>query len=197
MYNDIAIKYRKWAERFRWYYYFFSITLKSYAFPKRILDIGCGSGILIEELKKVFPKAEIVGIDSSIEMCRICRKLSECIYGNALFLPFKDDKFDLVVMFFSLHDLDVEKAISEAKRVLRKGGFLAIKDINSVTPEIFKYLMLRVLELNIGKDYSDYLLKIARKFPSPEEIAELIRSEFRIKMFCENIFDFDIIAELH
>jgi len=193
VYNSIAIKYAKWSEKFRWYYCIFAKTLKPYVSPERILDVGCGSGVLMDVLKKVFPKSDVVGIDNSKGMCGITR----CIRGDAMQMPFKDKSFDLVTMFFSLHDMDIDAALSEVKRVLRTDGILAIKDVNTKMPEIFIYMLTRVLEINIGKGYADYLTKILKEFPGPKEIAEILSDGFEVKRICENIFDFDIIAELH
>ncbi len=192
MYNSIAIKYAKWSERFRWYYCIFAKSLSPYIQPERILDVGCGSGVLMDVLKIIFPNSDIVGIDSSEGMCR----LTSCIRGDAIRMPFKDKTFDLVTMFFSLHDMDINAALSEAKRVLRDNGILAIKDLNSNMPEITKYILSRVLEINIGKSYADYLTEVIKRFPSPKKIAEILSDEFEIKRICENIFDFDIVAGL-
>lgn len=42
--------------------------------PSKILEIGCGTGFLTEELQKKYPKSEILGIDISREMVASCRQ---------------------------------------------------------------------------------------------------------------------------
>ncbi len=189
MYKDISLKYSKWAERFRWYYKIFAYSLKAYIKPDKILDIGCGTGLFMDELKKVFPRSEVVGIDISPEMCTI----SKCILGDALKLPFKNSSFDLVTMMFSLHDTGL-KAIDEAYRVLKTGGILAIKDIDSEMPNFAKDLMIRRLEVNISKSYAEYVINKINSFPDIRTIMKYIEQFFKIRRICRGIFDFDIIA---
>ena len=46
--------------------------------PKKILDVGCGVGILASTLRKLYPKSEILGIDISSSMINLTQKR----YGN-------------------------------------------------------------------------------------------------------------------
>jgi len=59
----------------------------------RILDNGCGIGLLFERL----PKHQVVGMDLSIEMLRRASALSDqLVLGNSEEPPFKDNSFDVV-----------------------------------------------------------------------------------------------------
>ncbi len=192
MYNSRVTKYRAWSEKFRWYYYVFALSLRAYVIPKRILDIGCGPGLFTEVLSDVFPEALVVGIDSSLEMC----KASKGIWGDARRLPFKKKTFDLVTLHFALHDLEMDGVFEEVKRVLKNNGFLAIRDVNSDMPRIARQILLKIIEKNIDSVYVEYLLKKIEEFPTPSEIARHLSENFEIKRICENFFDFDIIAVL-
>ncbi len=189
MYKDISLRYSKWAERFRWYYRIFAYSLKAYVKPDRVLDVGCGTGLFIDELKKVFPRSEVLGIDISPDMCSI----SKCVLGDALLLPFKSSTFDLVTMMFSLHDTGL-KAIDEAYRVLKPGGVLAVKDVDSEMPNFAKKLMERELERNISKEYAEYVINKVNSFPDVRTILKYIEQYFKVRRVCRGIFDFDIIA---
>lgn len=94
-----------------------------------ILDIGCGTGTLLEQLRSVFPNTGLIGLDLALNMCRqTARKLQtgcRLVNGNAENLPFSDATFELVVSSSVMQWVnDISKAISDAARVLRGGGLL-------------------------------------------------------------------------
>jgi ubiquinone/menaquinone biosynthesis C-methylase UbiE len=95
---------------------------------KKILDIGCGDGT--DSLKLLEKGAEVQGIDLSKEMISAAKTKSKKInfqIASADKLPFKENEFDFVYSRFALHYLDdVDKAIKEIHRVLKKNGFAAI-----------------------------------------------------------------------
>lgn len=95
---------------------------------RRTLDLACGEGRLTRELaRRGYP---IVAVDSSPSMVRLAREhpdAPEVIVADARHLPFADREFDLVVAFMALHDLDdLPAAVSEAARVLTRGGAFCI-----------------------------------------------------------------------
>ncbi len=93
-----------------------------------ILDAGCGEGITLEKLVKLFPKAHVVGIDTEPENLEICRKHGLPAQEGSLYaLPFADASFDTVLFSEVIEHLDTpEKALSEIFRVLRPGGRVII-----------------------------------------------------------------------
>jgi len=172
MWEKIANNYHSWCMSNRWFYYFLSTEIKrKFSEAKRILDVGAGSGIFAEELGILFPKSEIVCLDSSYKMC----KLSKGVRGDGAQLPFKDEIFDLVTFCFSLHELEIEKALGEAKRVLRKDGRVFIVDLNTEVPPFVKRMSRVFLGKIIGSEYADHLEKIWDGFKSCEEIAETLK----------------------
>lgn len=92
----------------------------------RILDIGCGRGILMQKLKRKNSQITLTGIDISPKLCEITRQnnpSARVVVGDAEALPFNDDEFDFVFMTEALeHMLDYDKAVAEITRVLKKGG---------------------------------------------------------------------------
>ena len=189
-YNDKVVKYGVWSEKFRWYYYPFALSIRAYVIPQRILDIGCGPGVFTEVLRDVFPRSLVVGVDTSSEMC----KASKCVRGDAHRLPFKSRTFELVTLHFTLHDLEIDRAFREIRRILKDKGFLAIRDLNSEMPRIARSMLLEALERNIDKDYALYISKKIDDFLRPREISRKLSKNFEIKRICESFFDFDIIA---
>lgn len=84
------------------------------------LDVGCGCGNLVKELKKIRPDADIHGIDLS-EFAVKRADLPTVIAGSCTALPYGDATFDLVHIlgtFAYLPDVDaVRTAMTEALRV--------------------------------------------------------------------------------
>ena len=99
----------------------------------RVLDVGCGSGVLLRELAREFPQVALVGLDPVPEMLAVARQRvppgTELREGWAEELPFEDDEFDLVVSCNVLHYIrQPVAALVEMSRVLRPGGELVITD---------------------------------------------------------------------
>lgn len=104
----------------------------------RVLDVGCGTGYLLCELSQaVGSSGKAVGVEPSAPMRDFAvEKLKEVglnnfdvIDGNAYAMPVPDGSVDVVV--FSqvlLYVPDVPRALSEAMRVLRRGGRLVVLD---------------------------------------------------------------------
>ena len=92
----------------------------------KLLDVGCGKGFLLYEIKKLLPKIKVYGFD--ISKYAISRSKSEI--KNDLFVhdarkrfPFKNKKFDLVISLGCLHNFkiyDLEKSLKEISRVGKK-----------------------------------------------------------------------------
>jgi len=94
----------------------------------KILDIGCSTGILIEELFKL-TNAEIFGIDVSDNAINACRErgLINTRVMNGEKLDFEDSTFDIVIASDCLeHINDDRKALMEWHRVLKNQGKLII-----------------------------------------------------------------------
>ena len=110
----------------------------------RILDLGCGTGVLTRMIAdRLNPEKGglSMGIDAAAGMIGIARKKREapaCRFEIAAAedLPFEDASFDSIVssLFFHHVPLDLKKkALSEAFRVIRPGGKLIIADMHIPT----------------------------------------------------------------
>jgi ubiquinone/menaquinone biosynthesis C-methylase UbiE len=101
---------------------------------QRILEIGCGTGNLAILIKRLHPGAEVIGIDpDSKALARAQRKAGrealtvQLDRGFAEELPYPDASFDRVLSALMFHHLETEekeKALDEARRVLKPGGSL-------------------------------------------------------------------------
>ncbi len=100
--------------------------------PKKILDIGCGPGNSTYELKKRFPNAYILGIDSSLEMINDAKETYDSI--NFLQMDAKTELGDLICDFdivFSNACIqwidDHYSLIPNMFKLLKVGGVLAVQ----------------------------------------------------------------------
>ncbi len=96
----------------------------------RVADVGAGSGALVRQLRKSYPKLEeLTGLD-------IAPKSPEILKGSCTKLPFADNSFDTLFMtdvIEHLSDGDLDLSLSEMRRVLSPGGHMVITTINNET----------------------------------------------------------------
>lgn len=94
---------------------------------KRILDVGCGSGVITAEVASV-TEGDVTGIDidsQKLEYARIITPRMRLMEADALHLPFKDNTFDLVMFSVVLmHIKEQQKAVGEMARVTQKDGIV-------------------------------------------------------------------------
>ena len=111
--------------------------------PRRILDLGCGTGSTTLMLKQAFPQAEVIGLDLSPYMlvmadhkAKAARLDVQWRHGKAEETGFPDASFDLVTASLLFHETppSVTKAIlRECFRLLTAGGEVLILDGNQKT----------------------------------------------------------------
>ena len=131
----------------------------------RILEIGAGNGLPLAFLSDVL-EADGVGIEPSKQAVEYWETFRHEVGGGARVsmsvglasdLPFEDKSFDLVVFGFCLYLVDrslLYRAVAEADRVLRDGGFLAIHDFDSPSPYANEYSHRQGV-LSYKSDYSN------------------------------------------
>lgn len=116
--------------------------------PRRVLDVGCGTGVLLRELSGRLPQAsELTGIDAAaamIEAASVGREAApepgrqpdlrlRYLHGQAERLPFEGASFDLVISTTSFdHWADQGAGLAECRRVLAPGGRLVLTDLFSL-----------------------------------------------------------------
>jgi len=104
-----------------------------------VIDIGCGTGMLLERLKD---DGLHVGLDASSGMLREAKRKGVCaelVLGDAQSLPFRERCFDIAYSISVLQLLDdPETTASEIIRVLRGGGAFAVSILLKLGPEKIK-----------------------------------------------------------
>jgi SAM-dependent methyltransferase len=104
----------------------------------RVLDIGCGTGSLAVLIKRMHPKADVVGIDpdptalsASERKAKRARLAIKFDRGFSDRLPYADASFDRVFSSFMFHHLAADEksaTLAEIRRVLKPGGSLHLLD---------------------------------------------------------------------
>ncbi|HUB07630.1 MAG TPA: methyltransferase domain-containing protein [Myxococcales bacterium] len=104
--------------------------------PKVILDVGCGTGRLLERAAERWPAAQLVGIDASPQMVAQADDKHRgdphfrIEVGDAAALPLETSSVDLAFSTVSFHHWsDQRGGVSEVQRVLRPGGLFVLADI--------------------------------------------------------------------
>lgn len=138
----------------------------------KILEIGCGSGNIL----KLINSKNIYGLDISPKMIEFCKKIisnGNFKIGDAENLPYENNFFDKIIISEILYYLpDLEKAIEEANRVLKKDGFLLITSLNK------KYNFVKTLVnlLKIGVHDN-----ISMSYISLKNIKNILKKNFKIE----------------
>jgi 2-polyprenyl-6-hydroxyphenyl methylase/3-demethylubiquinone-9 3-methyltransferase len=143
----------------------------------KILDVGCGGGLLCEPLKRL--GANIVGIDAgekNIEIAKIHAKRSglEIDYRSQDVeeLAATDEKFDVVLaMEIVEHVDDVEKFIEATANCLKSGGLMFVATLNRTAKSYLNAI--------IGAEYVLRWMPIGthdwKKFLKPSEIEQITK----------------------
>lgn len=98
-----------------------------------ILDIGCGTGLNLEWLKRYGAVQSIKGLDLEAVALNFCRArgTNHLVQASATDLPFPEEYFDLITSFDVLVQIPGEKAdeqaISEMFRILKPGGIAFVR----------------------------------------------------------------------
>lgn len=141
---------------------------------EKVLDLGCGRGLLLCEAAKRLPQGEAHGIDLWSTKDQSGNKREQTLEnakregveqnvtihtGDVRALPFPDDVFDAVVSSLCLHNIgdkkEREKALVEMLRVLKPNGKLAIADIQ-YAKEYAEFFMLHGVNVVYSKPSYSY-----------------------------------------
>jgi ubiquinone/menaquinone biosynthesis C-methylase UbiE len=104
---------------------------------ERLLDVGCGTGCFLREVKANHPRLQVIGLDLSPYYLAVARQKlqpwsrARFVEGMAEAMPLGDEQFDAVTCIYLFHELPpgVRRAVvDEVRRVLRPGGVLIFVD---------------------------------------------------------------------
>ena len=100
------------------------------------LDVGCGTGAVLELLHARYPNKHLTGLDLTPGMIDVARAKQldnvSFVVGDAEALPFEPRSFDAVLCSNSFHHYPhPERFFAEVARILRPGGRLVLRDYTS------------------------------------------------------------------
>ncbi len=118
-----------------------------------IVDIGCGEGITLEKIIKIFPDRNALGVDFSKENIEICKRNNlPVIHSDVYDLQLESNSIDCCLLLDVIEHLDrPEKAIEEMFRILRKSGRAVI-----VFPNDRTFKIVRILAGKLKEAFYDY-----------------------------------------
>ncbi|WP_414622422.1 class I SAM-dependent methyltransferase [Calothrix sp. CCY 0018] len=132
--------------------------------PQDILDMACGVGLSSFALQEMYPQAKVTGLDLSPYFLSVANYRSQqrqaninWVHAAAESTGLPDATFDLVSIYLTCHELPqsaTRQIFTEARRVLRQDGHLAIKCMN---PESEAYLKMPRYVFTLLKSTEPYL----------------------------------------
>jgi ubiquinone/menaquinone biosynthesis C-methylase UbiE len=133
----------------------------------RTLEVGCGTGLMLERVHQV--AADARGVDISTGMLEVARaKGLNAVIGSATDLPFPEESFDLVYSFQVLaHVPDIRKALAEMARVTKPEGRMVLEFYNPYSLKGCNDLLLKLIGRNPGVNTRHDTLGDVRSYLAP------------------------------
>lgn len=150
----------------------------------KLLDVACGTGLFLKEIKDNYSKVNVTGLDLSPWYLKKARENLASYAGvdfveaNAENIPFKDNHFDIVTSVFLFHELPEKvRALvaAEMSRVLKPGGLLIFQDalqlgdkpkfdgsLKAFPESYYEPYFLNYIQGNVAEDFFQKSLKLER-----------------------------------
>ena len=199
MFNDIAFRY-DFLNRFlsagidvRWRKK--AIQQLQSLQPKTILDVATGTADVAIMASGILKPEKITGIDISDGMLEIGRKKIEklglqdriqLLNGDCETIKFDNDSFEAVTVAFGVRNFEnLEKRLSEIKRVLKPGGKLVVLEFSKPKSAVVKAMnnqYMKIICPNVGKIFSknrnayQYLDESIKKFPEGKNFTGILEN---------------------
>lgn len=162
--------------------------------PKTILDVATGTGDFALISEKILHPEKITGIDISEGMLELGRKKIikaglqdkiELFQGDSEAICFDDNSFDAVTVAFGVRNFEnLEKGLSEIRRVLKPGGRLIVLEFTRPSLPVIKQLYgvyMKYITPAIGKifaknnDAYQYLNDSVFQFPERQNFTNILK----------------------
>lgn len=160
----------------------------------RMLDVAGGTGDIAFHLLRRAGRGTVTVLDLTADMLEAGRSRAQAkkcgdainwIAGDAMALPFDDKIFDCYTISFGIRNVtDIETALAQAWRVLKRGGRIMVLEFSDVTIAPLKQiydLYSRKLIPTLGeiiandRDSYQYLIESIRRFPNQERFSTMMK----------------------
>ena len=136
-----------------------------------LLDVGCGTGPMIELLSGKYPEKHYTGLDLTPRMIDVAKAKgipnTSFLVGDSENLPFADESFDAVICANSFHHYpNPQRFFDGTRRVLKHGGRMILRDYTSFRPIVWLMNHIEMPLANIfgHGDVRGYTLDEVRAF---------------------------------
>ena len=191
-YNKISSKYEE--QRTNKYFSLINAleidTMLPFIENKKVLEVGCGTGLILQEINKY--ATEAIGIDISENMLDFAREKNlNVINTNATKIPFPDKYFDVVCSFKVLaHIEDIDAVLGEMSRITKPGGKLFLEFYN---PYSFKKLSNLIFK---PKNFTRYDSVSSIKKMLPKKLNYKYQRGIRSILIAEQLLYVPILSNL-
>lgn len=138
--------------------------------PGRILDIGCGGGVIIEKMSAMHPDAQMNGVDISMESVRATSRRNARLIeegrlkvdiGSVSDLPYEKEHFDLITAVETYYFWpELESDVKAAASRLRQGGTMMIAAETYVRPDLEEQNARYTREFGVRIVSNEYMIEI-------------------------------------
>ena len=140
--------------------------------PFEIADFGCGGGINVAKLIKMFPNAKVTGFDYSAVSIKESKKVNaqeisngicDIVQGDVSKTPFENETFDLITAFETIYFWPGPlTSFKEVYRTLKPGGtFMIVNEFDGISEREKKYeKIIDGLKLYSNQELTDYLKQV-------------------------------------
>ena len=161
---------------------------------QKLLDVAGGTGDISFKFLKRSGSGHATVLDITENMLIEGRKRAETdqildrldwIVGDAMFLPFADNSFDVYTISFGIRNVtQPQEALNEAFRVLRPGGRLMVLEFSQIPVplaqkayDLYSFNVIPTMGKLIANDRSSYqyLVESIRKFPDQETFLSMVQ----------------------
>jgi demethylmenaquinone methyltransferase / 2-methoxy-6-polyprenyl-1,4-benzoquinol methylase len=172
--------------------------------PKKILDVATGTADVALMASNLLQAEKIIGIDISDGMLAIGRQkvqkaglsqIIELLNGDSETINFETNSFDAVTVAFGVRNFqNLEKGLSEIKRVLKPGGKLVVLEFSQPKMPGVKSmynLYMQIIAPNVGKLFSKnrnaykYLDESIKKFPEGKNFIKILDNLGYLNTYCK------------
>jgi SAM-dependent methyltransferase len=176
--------------------------------PGEIADLGCGTGTVLELLRRAYPESRLTGVDASTRMLSACRERFpglRFVRGDVSRRLFADASLDTIVLCSILHEVfsykgysyePVRRTLRTAARALRPGGRLILRD--GVKPARNDAVRLRFLNAKTRDKFLRFAVEFGSSPVSFREAGEAVvlprrdAMEFLTKYLYEKNWRFEV-----